>query len=104
MEDKCEMKKRLEESSLLINATNVGMAPNENASLVPAEFLFPELFVSDIIYHPRKTRLLADAKKAGCRVLGGLPMLLHQAAEAFRLWTGQEMPLDAMPKMLLNKI
>ncbi len=104
MEDMSEMRSRIENSQLLINATSVGMAPNESASLVPADFLFPELFVSDIIYHPRETKLLSDAKKTGCRILGGLPMLLHQAAESFRLWTGTAMPLDVMPESLFEKI
>jgi shikimate dehydrogenase len=53
-----------------------------------------DLFVSDIIYNPRETRLLRMAKEAGCRTSNGLFMLLYQGAEAFRLWTGQEMPVD----------
>ena len=104
MEDQAEMRERLRKSALLVNATNVGMSPGEMVSLVPESDLFPELFVSDIIYHPRETKLLLDAKKAGCRVMGGLPMLLYQAAEAFRLWTGREMPVAKMPPELLKKI
>ncbi len=83
-------------SSLLINATNVGMAAQEGQSLVPASLLRRDLFVADVIYNPRQTRLLLDAREAGCRSMNGLGMLLHQGAAAFRLWTGQEMPLEAI--------
>lgn len=85
----------LRESTLLTNATQVGMAPNENSTLIPdVSFLHSDLFVSDIIYNPRRTRLLADAKSCGCRTANGLYMLLHQGAAAFRIWTGQDMPVD----------
>lgn len=85
-------------SDLLINATNVGMEPDTERSLIPRELLTPPLFVSDIIYHPRQTKLLRDAKAQGCRTLGGLSMLLFQGVEAFRLWTGQEMPTGLIEK------
>ena len=51
-----------------------------------------ELVVSDVVYNPRKTRLLTDAEAAGCRIVPGVGMLLWQGAEAFKLYTGMEMP------------
>ena len=83
----------LSESDLLVNATNVGMEPDTDASLIPDEQILPKsLAVFDAIYHPAKTKLLTIAEKAGCLTANGFPMLLGQAAESFRLWTGLEMP------------
>lgn len=93
--DQKALKEALEESVMLINATSVGMAPDTEASIVTdTRLLKPELIVSDIIYNPRETRLLHDAKEQGCRTFNGLYMLLYQGAEAFRLWTGQAMPTE----------
>lgn len=100
MENIALLRKTLQASDLLINATNVGMAEQEGTSLIPADALFPALFVADLIYHPAETKLLADAKKAGCSTMNGLPMLLHQGAEAFRIWTGNEMPLDLVKQAI----
>lgn len=104
IEDNDALKDSVTGCDLLINATNVGMAPNEEKSLVPKDLLSPALFVSDIVYHPRETRLLKDAAHAGCKCLGGITMLLHQAADAFHLWTGQEMPLDRIQSDLIRRI
>ncbi len=89
------VRRALSDSSVLINATNVGMAQSSqpDASVLPAAFLDPHLFVSDVIYHPKQTRLLADAAAAGCATQNGEDMLLYQAAASFRLWTGEEMPV-----------
>ena len=73
------------------------MAPNTEGTILPdTSLLHPDLIVSDIIYNPRETRLLAEAKAAGCRTFNGMYMLLYQGAEAFRLWTGREMPVDVI--------
>lgn len=83
------------ESDILVNATCLGMCPMEDRTPIPAEFLHPDLAVADVVYNPRETRLLREAKQAGCRaVIGGIGMLLWQGAEAFRLFTGQEMPVE----------
>lgn len=96
-EDLSALKSAVSESAILVNATSVGMAPNAEASIITDTSLFrPELIVSDVIYNPRKTRLLQEAEKAGCPVFNGMYMLLYQGAEAFRLFTGQEMPTEAI--------
>ncbi len=88
-------------SALLTNATSVGMAPHDDAvPLADSSLLRPELLVSDIIYNPRQTRLLREAAGRGCRTVNGLPMLLYQGAEAFRIWTGQEMPVEEIRRPL----
>ena len=85
--DKEELAQAISESALLLNATSVGMA--EDTSLY-----HPDLIVSDVIYNPRETRFLREAREAGCRTFNGMYMLLYQGAEAFRLWTGKEMPVE----------
>ena len=98
-EDLHALKNAVSESAILVNATSVGMAPDTEASIITDTSLFrPELIVSDVIYNPRKTRLLQEAEKAGCPVFNGMYMLLYQGAEAFRLFTGQKMPTEAIKK------
>lgn len=93
--DEALLKKEISESVLLINGTSVGMAPNtENALITDPAFFHPNLIVSDVIYNPRETKLLKLAKQAGCKTQNGLSMLLYQGAEAFKLWTGEDMPVE----------
>lgn len=72
---------------LLVNTTPVGMKPKDPC-LVAAEMLHRKLFVYDVIYNPKETRLLRLARLRGCRVSNGLGMLLYQAARSFEIWTG----------------
>ena len=100
-EDHTALRESLSESVLLVNATSVGMAPDTDACILPdASFLHPALAVADIIYNPWETRLLAMAREAGCKAFNGYSMLLYQGAEAFRIWTGREMPVDLVQKTL----
>lgn len=97
--DETQMKKSLAESTILTNATNVGMAPDTDAIPIPdIHFLHPELIVSDIIYNPRQTQLMKTAASIGCPVFNGMYMLLYQGAAAFECWTGQEMPVAEIKK------
>ncbi len=89
------LRREIRDSQLLVNSTNIGMAPNEQECLIPdLSYFHPDLTVADIIYNPLKTRLVKMAEEAGCRAFGGRDMLLYQGAEAFRLWTGKEMPVE----------
>lgn len=93
--DQTALKKSIDESYLLVNATSVGMAPNTDASVLSDPSMLHEgLAVGDVIYNPRETLFLKQAKEAGCKTFNGMYMLLYQGAEAFRLWTGQDMPVD----------
>jgi shikimate dehydrogenase len=85
---------------LLINCTSVGMAgtQEEKGSPVPIDLIPAGALVFDLIYRPIQTPLMAAARKRGARVLGGLPMLIYQGADSFRLWTGLEAPVDVMFK------
>lgn len=83
----------------IIQATSVGMAPGPDRSPVPPQVFRPGMVAMDIIYKPRLTRFLRDARQRGCTCIGGLAMLLEQAVEQFRLWTGQA-PREAMAAAL----
>jgi shikimate dehydrogenase len=86
---------RLARADGLINATPVGMEHHPGLP-VPAELLSPALWVADVIYRPLETGLLRAARAAGCRTLDGGGMVVHQAAEAFRLFTGRPPRVDRM--------
>lgn len=91
------MKSDLEDTTLLINATNAGMVPNtELTPLSDPSVLHPDLIVSDIIYQPRTTRFLAEASQIGCRTFNGMYMVLFQGAASFECWTGQKMPIESI--------
>ena len=93
LEDQKRLAEAVRDSDILINATKVGMKPMDKDTLIPAELLHPGLSVADTVYNPLETRLLREAKEAGCQVIGGIGMLLWQGAAAFRLFTGKEMPV-----------
>ena len=102
--DGTKLKQEIHDSSLLTNATSVGMAPNIECSLIEdATFFHKDLLVSDVIYNPRETRFLRLAKDAGCQTSNGLYMLLYQGAEAFQLWTGEEMPIKLIKEKYFSE-
>lgn len=80
---------------LIVQATSVGLKPDD-PSVLPASCLRPGQWVYDSIYYPAVTPLLALAKQAGCHTANGASMLLHQGAEAFRIWSPGSDPLDLM--------
>lgn len=92
--DSALLKKELSDSAILTNGTSIGMAPNDDACPIPDSSFLPNgLIVSDIIYNPRETKLLKMAAQKGLPHFNGAFMLLYQGAEAFRLWTGLDMPV-----------
>ena len=94
-EDQKSLADSIGQADLLVNGTSVGMAPNTDATiLTDCSLLRPDLMVADVIYNPRETLFLKNARQAGCRTFNGMYMLLYQGAEAFRLWTGQDMPVE----------
>lgn len=89
------LRSEISESQILTNGTSVGMAPDEDSCPVPdVSFLPGGLIVSDIIYNPKETKLLKMAREKGLPCFNGSYMLLYQGAEAFRLWTGTDMPVS----------
>lgn len=93
--DTTSLKKSIDGSYILTNGTSVGMAPNvDNCIITDTSFFHEGLVVSDVIYNPKETKLLRLAKENGCSTFNGLYMLLYQGAEAFKIWTGKDMPVD----------
>ncbi|MFV9678004.1 MAG: shikimate dehydrogenase family protein, partial [Methanosarcinales archaeon] len=87
----------IKDSDILINTTSVGMHPNEDATLVTADLMHPELVVFDIVYNPMETKLLREAKKAGVKsIIDGVMMLVYQGAASFTIWTQKEPPIGVM--------
>ena len=97
------LQKVLPDAHVLIHCTPQGMSPKVRETSVPATLLHAGLTVMDIVYTPRDTRLLKDAKVAGCRVIPGLEMFLHQASAQFELWTNQAAPTDVMRAVLESR-
>lgn len=95
------LKQEISESVLFINATNVGMGALENQMILPdIHYLTSDVIVSDVIYMPEETKLLKGAKKLGCRTINGIGMMLYQGAEAFKIWTGKDMSVDEVKRVL----
>ena len=90
------------EGDLLINATSVGMSPQEGETPVPQEAIRYR-YVFDMVYNPLETRLLQEAK-GRATAISGLEMFLGQAARQFLLWTGQEAPLEVMREVALARL
>jgi shikimate dehydrogenase len=102
--DEQALKTALAEATVLIHCTPIGMSPRTGTTCVPTHLLRPGLTVMDIVYNPRETQLLADAKAAGCRTISGLEMFLYQAAAQFERWTGRSAPTDVMRAVLESRL
>lgn len=83
---------------LLVNCTPVGTRHSEfeGQSPLDAEAIPPGAFVFDLVYNPPLTPLMAAAQARGAQAVGGLSMLVYQAASSFKLWTGLDAPVDVM--------
>ena len=93
LDDQEAFRKEVADSDIFTNATRVGMKPMDDQSIITDTGLFrKDLVVSDVVYNPRETKLLKEAAAAGYKTIPGIGMLLWQGAEAFKLYTGQEMP------------
>jgi shikimate dehydrogenase len=83
----------LNSSQLIVNATTIGMFPDVNDVITDIDESFTaDQIVFDLIYNPTKTKFLQLAESQGAKIVGGLQMLIFQAAKSFELWTGVEMP------------
>lgn len=96
LDDQEALKADIAKADILVNATSVGMKPNEDGTLITDTSMFrPDLIVTDTVYNPLVTRMMREAKEAGCKtVIGGEGMLLWQGAAAYKLYTGLDMPTD----------
>lgn len=90
-------------ADIVINCTPVGMKHKaEGETLITANLLHNRPVVMDIVYNPMKTKLLQEAEKAGCKIVTGEGMLVHQGAVGFEIWTGKKAPIEVMRKALLK--
>ena len=80
-------------TNILINVTSVGMYPNINATPIDTKSL-KNIVVFDAIYNPEKTKLLQEAEKNNCIIIGGKEMFINQAAEQFKIWSGKEPDIE----------
>ena len=102
LEDVQNLQDSITQADLLVNATSVGM--DGSSQPIPTSIVLPEkLLVADVIYQPFETPFLKWARNQGNQSINGLGMLLYQAAEAFELWTGKEMPTDQIWELLKQK-
>ena len=102
LEDVQDLQDSITQADLLVNATSVGM--DGSSQPIPTSIVLPEkLLVADVIYQPFETPFLKWARNQGNQSINGLGMLLYQAAEAFQLWTGKEMPTDQIWELLKQK-
>ncbi|GBF22742.1 shikimate 5-dehydrogenase [Candidatus Gastranaerophilus sp. (ex Termes propinquus)] len=100
--------KSLENYKILINTTPVGMKNfAQGVSPLPDEVLATlgdDAVVYDLVYNPIKTELISQAEKLGKTYIGGLDMLVHQGAKAFKIWTGAEPDVQGMKIAALEKL
>lgn len=98
-----KMREEIASSDIFANATIVGMKPMDQESVVKDVTMFrPGLVVVDAVYNPKETKMLKEAKEAGCICIDGQGMLLWQGAAAFKLYTGQEMPTEEVKKLFFS--
>jgi shikimate 5-dehydrogenase len=88
---------------LLINCTPVGQSPHIHDTPIPRNQLTGR-YVYDLVYNPAMTRLLREAAEMGCQTIGGLDMLVAQAHEQFRWWTGSRAPAGIMREAALKRL
>ena len=101
LEDRAALKAAIDRCDILSNATRVGMAPYEDQSnITDGSWYRPDLVVTDVVYAPPETKMLREARAAGCKTCDGLGVLLCQGAGAFRLYRGLEMPVEEIRALL----
>ena len=93
------------DAAVVVNTTPVGMRGHqEGLSPVPRESMRGRRVAYDLVYNPLRTQFLTDANDEGCETVSGLEMLIAQAALQFKLWTGQEPPLESMRAAAMGKL
>ncbi|MBL7092662.1 shikimate dehydrogenase [candidate division KSB1 bacterium] len=90
-----DLTNEIQNASILINTTPIGMHPEVHASPVDDEFLFPkDILVYNLIYNPLETKFLQKARSAGAHIMNGLDMLIYQGIESLKIWTGVEIETE----------
>lgn len=103
IDDVAKMTEEILSSDIFANATIVGMKPLDDQSVVKDLSAFhKDLVVCDAVYNPIETKLLREAKEAGCKCVGGKGMLLWQGVAAFKLYTGKDMPVEEVKEKFFS--
>ena len=103
IDDIAKMTEEIKDSDIFANATIVGMKPLDDQSVVKDLSAFrPGLVVTDAVYNPIETKMLREAKAAGCTCVGGKGMLLWQGVSAFKLFTGKDMPVEEVKEKFFS--
>ncbi|WP_319522164.1 shikimate dehydrogenase [uncultured Desulfosarcina sp.] len=89
---------------ILVNTTSVGMVPKTDRMPVGYACLRPGMTVMDIVYNPLETKLLKAAREAGCAVVDGVAMFVHQGALQFERWTGLKAPVQLMKRTVIDAL
>lgn len=100
-----DLTRAVAEHDVIIQGTPTGMYPaSMEQTLIPKDMFRPDHVVFDMVYRPLDTRLLREARAAGCQTIPGFEMLLNQAGLQFETWTGVPAPYDAMRQALLDEL
>ncbi len=94
----------MQEADLVIHCTPIGMHPNEDSSLVPAELFRPEQVIFDVVYTPLKTKLLKEAETRGLKTISGVEMFINQAVLQFERFTGVDAPGEVMRRVVMEHL
>lgn len=94
----------VKDMDVILNATPLGMHPQENAIPLPKQYISKKQIVLDAIYDPFETRLLREAREQGAKVIHGMEMLLHQGAAQFELYTGRKAPVEEMREAMKKEL
>ncbi len=89
---------------LLVNTTSVGMYPRVDETPAPSSVLRPGMVVFDAVYNPMETRLLREAREAGCTTASGFEWFIGQAAAQFEAWTGLSAPRERMAEVVKKRL
>jgi shikimate dehydrogenase len=105
-DDERDLRMAVQAADIVVNCTPIGMlhSGTEGKSAVPGEMLEPGQWVSDAVYNPLETELLRLARERGAHAVDGLGMLVYQAADAIKIWTGRDAPVDIMRSAALKAL
>ncbi len=98
------LKRAVGSIDLLINTTPVGTHPDLDESFIPQELFKKDMVVFDLVYYPKKTKLIRDAEKIGAKIIPGYEMFVGQGAASFKLWTKSDAPIDIMRGAVLKAL
>ena len=98
------LSEEMDTADIILHCTPVGMHPNTDASLIPADLFRSGQVVFDIVYTPLETKLIADAKSKGLTVICGVEMFVNQAVLQFEQFTGVDAPVEVMRRVVMEQL